>query len=95
MSDVTQELVDFERAMELAEQAEKNHKRAFREAFEFLKAFYPPRWDSEYWENAAADVLGRYAGDPENPLMMPLLCWMMDYLNDVCKGLPRPEEVTG
>lgn len=91
---VTKDLMDFDRAMEMAEKAETNHKHAFREAFEFLKAFFPPRWDEDYWTKAAEDILKRYETDPDNPLMMPMLCWMMDYLNDVCKTMPRPGEVT-
>lgn len=82
---VAQELLDFDRAMEEAARTKKLHQVAFREAFNFLEAFYPPRDDEEYWVKAAEEC-GRAATEHDgNPLIIPLMVTMMDYLGEVWK----------
>ena len=82
---VAQELLDFDRAMEEAAKTKKLHQVAFREAFNFLEAYYPPRDDEEYWLKAANEC-GRVAAEHDgNPLIIPLMVTMMDYLGELWK----------
>lgn len=82
---VAQELLDFDRAMEEAAKTKKLHQAAFRAAFDFLEAFYPPRDDEEYWLKAANEC-GRIAAEHDgNPLIIPMMITMMDYLGEVWK----------
>lgn len=82
---VAQELLDFDRAMEEAARTKKLHQAAFRAAFDFLEQFYPPRDDEEYWLKAANEC-GRVAAEHDgNPLIIPMMITMMDYLGEVWK----------
>ena len=82
---VAQELLDFDRAMEEAAKTKKLHQAAFRAAFDFLEAFYPPRDDEEYWLKMA-ETCGNVAYQHEwNPLIIPMMVTMMDYLGEVWK----------
>ena len=82
---VAQELLDFDRAMEEAAKTKKLHQVAFRETFNFLEAYYPPRDDEEYWLKAANEC-GRVAAEHDgNPLIIPMMITMMDYLGEVWK----------
>ena len=82
---VAQELLDFDKAMEEAAKTKKLHQAAFRAAFDFLEQFYPPRDDEEYWIKAA-ETCGNVAYQHEgNPLIIPLMVTMMDYLGETWK----------
>ena len=82
---VAQELLDFDKAMEEAARTKKLHQAAFRAAFDFLEAFYPPRDDEEYWLKMA-ETCGNVAYQHEgNPLIIPLMVTMADYLGEVWK----------
>lgn len=82
---VAQELLDFDKAMEEAAKTKKLHQVAFRAAFDFLEAFYPPRDDEEYWAKMA-ETCGNVAYQHEgNPLIIPLMVAMADYLGEVWK----------
>ena len=82
---VAKELLDFDRAMEESERTKKLHREAFRAAFNFLEAFYPPRDDLDYWMKAAEES-GRVAAEHYgNPLIVPLMVAMYDYLEAVEK----------
>ena len=82
---VAQELLDFDKAMEEAARTKKLHQAAFRAAFDFLEQFYPPRDDEEYWMKAAKEC-GRIAAEHDgNPLIIPMMITMMDYLGEVWK----------
>ena len=82
---VAQALLDFDRAMEESARTKKLHQAAFRAAFDFLEAFYPPRDDEAYWLKTA-ETCGEIANRNDgNPLITPLLIAMMDYLGDVWK----------
>ena len=82
MDNVTQELLDFDRALEVAAQAETNHKSAFRIGYELLKAFWPPRNDEEYWKRVADSVTLTQAEHRDNPLVVPMLVMLLDYLDE-------------
>lgn len=82
---VAQELLDFDKAMEEAAKTKKLHQAAFRVAFDFLEAFYPPRDDEEYWVKMA-ETCGIVAYQHEgNPLIIPLMVTMADYLGEAWK----------
>jgi len=82
---VAKELLDFDRAMEEAERTKKLHQAAFRAAFNYLDAFYPPRDDLDYWMKAAEEC-GRVAAEHYgNPLIVPLMVAMVDYLEAASK----------
>lgn len=82
---VAQELLDFDKAMEEAAKTKKLHQAAFRAAFDFLEAFYPPRDDEEYWLKAANECGIVAAEHDGNPLIIPMMITMMDYLGEVWK----------
>ena len=82
---VARELLDFDRAMEEAARTKKLHQAAFRAAFNFLEAYYPPRDDEEYWLKVSEEC-GRVADELYgNPLIIPMMVAMMDYLEAVWK----------
>ena len=82
---VAQELLDFDKAMEEAVKTKKLHQAAFRAAFDFLEQFYPPRDDDEYWLKMA-ETCGNVAYQHEgNPLIIPMMTTMADYLGEVWK----------
>ena len=54
------------------------HKKAFRTAFDYLNAHFPPVVNDEYWIQGAQDA--GQASDPENPLLEELLCAIYAYL---------------
>lgn len=63
------------------EQYVERHKRAFRAAFDYLNAHFPPNPDdSGYWERAARDVSA--AASVHNPLGEKLLLSVYEYLED-------------
>ena len=83
---VAQELLDFDKAMEEAERTKAYHKAAFRAGFEFLEAYYPPRDDDEYWLKAAAESAEITYKHEGNPLIIPMMIMVMDYLGETWKG---------
>lgn len=82
---VARELLEFDRAMEEAAKTKKLHQAAFRAAFDFLEQFYPPRDDEEYWVKAANECERAAAEHDGNPLIIPMMVTMMDYLGEVWK----------
>lgn len=87
---VTSELVDFDLALAMAEKAEAYHKKAFRAGYDMLKAYYPPRWDTEYWTTLWKEICGTIEHNRDNPFMTNMLNMVADYLDEVCKTLPNP-----
>ena len=82
---IAQELLDFDKAMEEAAKTKKLHQAAFRAAFNFLEQFYPPRDDEEYWVKMAETCVNVTHQHEGNPLIIPLMLTMMDYLGEVWK----------
>lgn len=54
------------------------HKKAFRVAYDFLNAHFPPEFNSTWWSKAAADI-GEVAHDVDE-LTMQLLLGVWAYL---------------
>lgn len=84
--DVQQSLFDEQAKMEQLERDKRIHKAAFRVAFDFLDAHYPPGDDQEYWLKTCDDI--RVASDENilNTLCQELLSAVLIYLSDKVKN---------
>lgn len=60
------------------EEYAKAHKQAFRVAFDFLNAHFPPGPEPEWWEQTARDAS---AASGDNELTLRLLIGVLDYLD--------------
>lgn len=81
MTDIQQSLFDEENRIEQAERDQRIHKTAFRVAFDFLQAHYPPENTREYWlttVRALGTVSDQYIN---NELCQRLLSGVIEYLN--------------
>jgi len=58
----------------------KLHQQAFRVAFDFLKAAYPPGSGAEYWKTTAEKATLLCAEHKDNPLTAVLLGAVLAYL---------------
>ena len=56
-----------------------SHQRAFRIAFDFLNAHFPPGTEPGWWEQASDDVLK--ASEGQGQLAAGLLLGVYEYLN--------------
>ena len=61
------------------------HKRAFREAFNFLNAHFPPHEETEWWDRAAKDLQDMDIEDQHNPLLIELICAVYNYIGQEAK----------
>ena len=77
--------------LDLAGDFETMHKRAFRTAFDFLHACFPPCWEQEYWDSVIAKFKKSVEEDPQNILATGLLSSVVYYLNDIVKDIPKEE----
>lgn len=62
------------------EEYARMHQKAFRTAFDFLNAHFPPDTDPAWWENAARECSDASVAAGENKLVIELLCAVMFYL---------------
>lgn len=67
------------------EEYAKRHKDAFRCAFLFLNAHFPPGTEPEWWEGASRDVSAASESEGDNVLVMKLLAGVYDYLESEYK----------
>ena len=81
MSDIQQSLFDEENKIEKAERDQQIHKTAFRVAFDFLQAHYPPENTEEYWLKTAKEVGIVLFENNGNMLCQELLSGVIEYLN--------------
>ena len=63
------------------EQYVSRHRRAFRVAFDYLNAHFPPTLDGEYWNRAAIDVGEACFAEGNDPLVTELLAGVYSYLS--------------
>lgn len=63
----------------------KQHQKAFRTAFDFLNAHFPPENDLVWWEKLAKDCSDASVEAGENKLVIGLLIAVTDYLEEVRK----------
>lgn len=82
--------------MELDEQKEflSQHKQAFRIAFDFLGACFPPTRTEEYWNTTVELFKHRVTDNRYNPLVKHLLLGVYNYLGEITKDLPIEKEET-
>lgn len=82
---IQQSLLDETERMDEAERLAKGHPKAFRVAFDFLAAHYPPANTEEYWLKTCKDVSLVSAENIENQLCQDLLYAVVNYLSELCK----------
>ena len=81
-------LLKAEMDLEQAAEFEATHKKAFRVAFDYLHACFPPTRDEAYWE-AAIKKLAKLVDDNQDNLLVKNLCLgVYDYLGEIVKDLP-------
>ena len=61
------------------------HQKAFRCAFDFLNAHFPPEDDPEWWLQAAKDVETASLTCEDMRLSNKLLAGVYDYLDEILK----------
>lgn len=83
-SDSTTEQSHYEKVL-TPEGYVDRHKKAFRCAFDYLNAHFPPESEPEWWERAAKDVSEASISNGENKLVTGLLLGVYDYLEDEWK----------
>ena len=76
------------------EQYVERHKRAFRAAFDYLNAHFPPVVNDEYWQKAAKDI-GEVSSAARDPLAWELLLGVYKYLEQEYKLRRDLNEKTG
>lgn len=67
------------------------HKKAFRTAFDFLNAHFPPTWDSVWWKKVAEDMCSASDENANEQLTEELLMAVFNYLEKEMK-LRKVEE---
>ena len=70
-----------------AAEFEHLHKRAFRVAFDFLHACFPPDRSEEYWNAADERLKQLFENSPDNLLTKHLSLAVHNYLGDLTKDL--------
>ena len=63
----------------------ERHKKAFRDAFNFLNAHFPPQPDADWWKATTEDITAASLKDGENKLIVGLLTGVFDYLDSESK----------
>lgn len=61
------------------------HKQAFRVAFDFLNAHFPPEPDSTWWTRLSEECCEVYNAHPDNMLLVQLLAGILCYLEEESK----------
>ena len=75
--------------MEEREAFTKLHKEAFRIAYNYLDACFPPAREDGYWDDAAKKMLKLIGDNKANLLVAHLLLGAYDYLGKIAKDLPE------
>ena len=84
-TDVQLDMLNAANELDKLVEREKQHKQAFRVAFDLLKEFYPVNNTIEWWEKFWAAVVVADAANAENPLCRQLLLAIVDYLDGEVK----------
>jgi len=61
------------------------HQKAFRCAFDFLTAHFPPGQEPEWWDQTAKDVSAAAESQLDNDLTTRLLIGVYEYLSNEWK----------
>ena len=67
------------------EEYAKMHQKAFRAAFDYLNAHFPPGDGEEWWLKLANDASEASILNGENRLVNGLIAGVMDYIEDEWK----------
>lgn len=67
------------------EEYARRHQKAFRAAFDFLNAHFPPADEPEWWDQAAKDCSAASIKNGEDRLTIGLLVGVMEYLESEIK----------
>jgi hypothetical protein len=62
------------------EEYAKSHQKAFRIAFDFLNAHFPPSEDEEWWKQTAKECADASVASGETTIVIELLTAIMNYL---------------
>lgn len=81
-------LLKAEMDLEHAAEFEATHKKAFRVAFDYLHACFPPTRDEAYWEAAVRKMVKLVDDNQDNLLVKNLCLGVYDYLGEIVKDLP-------
>ena len=74
------------------EEYAKTHQKAFRTAFNFLNAHFPPGDTDEWWLQTAQDGAIATADADDDPLTINLIDAVINYLNDEYKRRHQNEK---
>ena len=74
------------------EEYAKRHQKAFRAAFDFLNAHFPPGDNLGWWDQVAKDCADVCDSMPGNTLIIGLLTGIMHYLEDEYKLRRKDDE---
>lgn len=77
--------------LELRSAFEQQHKQAFRTAFDFLRACFPPTRKENYWNTTVELFKHRVENNKQNPLVKHLLLGVYNYLGEIINDLPKEE----
>lgn len=77
---IQQSLRDESQRIEDKERMDKEHKTAFRVAFNFLTEHYPAQDTEEYWKLTCADISIASGENIDNRLCQELLGAVLNYL---------------
>ena len=61
------------------------HKQAFRTAFDYLNAHFPPEENEDWWMHAADQAALAIRNSDGNKLVENLVFAVFDYVEDECK----------
>lgn len=89
--EITMLLLKEEMRIEELGQFKALHQAAFRLAFDFLMACFPPKWEQEYWDAVLAKYENVIESNKANRLVFPLVDAVYQYLGEIVKDIPRPE----
>ena len=84
-------MADWERAEQQVREQEnlariaQTHKRAFRDAYEFLERSWPPNWDNAYWDGRCADLQAHEPEHAGDRLYRELMLGIYSYLEKIVK----------
>ena len=77
------------------EEYAKEHQKAFRTAFDFLNAHFPPDESLEWWDQTAKDCSAASVKAGKGKLTILLLGGVMNYLGDEYKRRYQDDKVDG
>ena len=77
---IQQSLFDEGKRIEERERMDKEHKAAFRVAFDFLTTHYPAQDTEEYWLKTCDDISFASGENIDNRLCQELLGAVLNYL---------------